>query len=286
MYENDYNAILDVLREAVNLKYNRFFLPDDKAFPSNAVFCKRVAYDRLLIILEGNKDEHMSINGEFRLVQLKPGDVMFYHKEAWEEQNFSRKHRLLCIIPTEKLLRLVCYNCVSEPRGKVPGNSKIVLTKAVPLPVFFDTMRAIGAYGTVNHDHIFHLVRALISLAIQECERDSNVSIERARQNYSRIHTFLEENYMQNLDRKTIASHFNLTETYISSLFSQYGKKSLMHHLMDIRLDAAIGLLNSCDWSIKEIAFSCGFASDIYFIRCFRKKYNTTPGEYRVRFRR
>ena len=48
-----------------------------------------------------------------------------------------------------------------------------------------------------------------------------------------------------------------------------------------VRLRKSRELLSKSDMSINEIADAVGFNSASYFIRCFVKEYDSTPGEYR-----
>jgi signal transduction histidine kinase/DNA-binding response OmpR family regulator/streptogramin lyase len=50
--------------------------------------------------------------------------------------------------------------------------------------------------------------------------------------------------------------------------------------IRDQRLKMAIQKLKSQSGSISEIAFSVGFGSPSYFIKCFRENYQMTPSEY------
>lgn len=52
--------------------------------------------------------------------------------------------------------------------------------------------------------------------------------------------------------------------------------------IKEIRLNKAVGLMDSTDLSITEIAYQVGFKDSGYFGKCFRKKYNMTPKEYRT----
>ncbi len=125
-------------------------------------------------------------------------------------------------------------------------------------------------------------MRAALELAIQECQRDDQgTPRSHAFQNYLELCRHLENNYMFPLTRESISRALRLTPSYISALFRKWGQTNLWSYLLDLRLGAARNLLLESRLSIKEIAEKCGFASDIYFIRCFHRKYHLTPGECR-----
>ena len=53
--------------------------------------------------------------------------------------------------------------------------------------------------------------------------------------------------------------------------------------IRSIRLHKASELLTTSDMSISDIAYSVGFSSASYLVKCFREKYGCTPGEWRDR---
>jgi AraC-like DNA-binding protein len=62
----------------------------------------------------------------------------------------------------------------------------------------------------------------------------------------------------------------------------QLTNQSPMQHLNALRLERARALLlDRRETSIIDIAMQCGFATSQYFASCFKRKYNTTPSDYR-----
>ena len=256
--------ILPYLQQALMIKFNRFFLPDGKAAPPEGLKVHRLACDRLLILMQ---------------VELKVGDVIFFHREVWEEQNFTLPGQLLCIIPNfRRYFRLVLHENLNDPQNR----TAIQHHMDNPSPVVLDVLQAIGNYKTLGQSHIFHLVRALLELTIQEYHQSRSKSW--SYNNYVRCLAYLENNYHKKITRSSLAKYMNLTPTYISQLFEKHGEHSMTRILQDIRLHNAQMMLTNSNLSIKEIADLCGFASDIYFIRCFRQKYLIPPRTYRLNY--
>ena len=78
-----------------------------------------------------------------------------------------------------------------------------------------------------------------------------------------------------------LAAHFNVTETYISILFSKFSGTSFKGYLMQEKLNKAIELLDQTDMTVNEAAFYSGFDSVSYFIRVFKSVYEMSPGAWR-----
>jgi AraC-like DNA-binding protein len=56
----------------------------------------------------------------------------------------------------------------------------------------------------------------------------------------------------------------------------EYVRDMLMRHAAD--------LLESDDYSIKEVSYMVGMNDAKYFSKCFKKKFNMTPSEYRKKY--
>lgn len=51
--------------------------------------------------------------------------------------------------------------------------------------------------------------------------------------------------------------------------------------ILIFKMEHAVDLLQKNEWSIKQIAYTCGFSSATYFTRAFKQIYGFTPGQYR-----
>jgi AraC-like DNA-binding protein len=83
------------------------------------------------------------------------------------------------------------------------------------------------------------------------------------------------------LSRDQLADHFHVHPNHISRIFKSYGKCKYISFLNDVRLSRSMELLQSSTYCITDIAALCGYTDLQYYIRCFRERYGTTPGEYR-----
>lgn len=51
--------------------------------------------------------------------------------------------------------------------------------------------------------------------------------------------------------------------------------------LQEARIKHACSLLRQTDWTVKEIAYACGFSNPHYFATCFKNSVGVTPTDYR-----
>lgn len=94
---------------------------------------------------------------------------------------------------------------------------------------------------------------------------------------------FIENNYFDaNLNLNSIASHFQMSPSYLSKKFREQYQKSVIDHLYEVRIDNAVPLLTRTELKIADIAVMTGFVDSNAFIRVFKKLKGTTPGQYRI----
>lgn len=80
----------------------------------------------------------------------------------------------------------------------------------------------------------------------------------------------------------SFSSKFNLGTRTIKQHFKRIFNKSVFQYCIEKRLEYACYLLEKhLDYSIKKVAFICGFRKPQHFIRQFQQKFGKSPGQYR-----
>jgi transcriptional regulator GlxA family with amidase domain len=64
-------------------------------------------------------------------------------------------------------------------------------------------------------------------------------------------------------------------------MFAHHTGLSPHQYRLQVRLGRARTLLSETALSVKEVAFRCGFESEHYFSRLFRRKTGVAPGRWR-----
>lgn len=101
-----------------------------------------------------------------------------------------------------------------------------------------------------------------------------------------RIHEIIEKNLNTNdFNIDTIAGTIGLSRSAFFKKLKSLTGLAPVDLVREIRLNKAARLIETTDDSITEIAYSAGFRDVGYFGKCFRKKYNKTPKEYRKEVR-
>lgn len=93
---------------------------------------------------------------------------------------------------------------------------------------------------------------------------------------------YIHENYYSlDLTREKISENAGISTTLLGKLFRKYLNTTVNNYILSLRMEKAKHLLSFTDLSIALIGEKCGFAYSYYFIKVFRKYFDTTPANYR-----
>jgi YesN/AraC family two-component response regulator len=96
---------------------------------------------------------------------------------------------------------------------------------------------------------------------------------------------FISAHYGERLSRNELASLCGMTDERFSRAFRRGMGCSLRDYLLDLRLRRARELLLLSEDSIGNIGCAVGFHGHAYFCRTFRKRFGSTPSDYRAKTR-
>lgn len=98
---------------------------------------------------------------------------------------------------------------------------------------------------------------------------------------YQTILCYLSENSLRPLTMSIIAQELHYSESYISHVFKQYKKQSIMQYLQELKIKKAKTFLTNTDKSILEISEMIGFQDSNYFSAVFKKIVGVSPRRFR-----
>lgn len=96
-----------------------------------------------------------------------------------------------------------------------------------------------------------------------------------------KIVKYVEENFSEPLTRSLIAKKFNVSEGYISKIFTQKFRMNFRSYLGIIRAEYAASLIRTTNESFTVISQLSGFDSQRTFNRMFKVAYGVAPKEYK-----
>ncbi|GAA3583766.1 AraC family transcriptional regulator [Snuella lapsa] len=95
------------------------------------------------------------------------------------------------------------------------------------------------------------------------------------------IINFLNNNINKSYKSKDIAKEFNLSVSYLHTIFKKRTGYSPIHFFNLKKIQKACEYLNFTDLSIKEVSFKIGLQDPLYFSRLFKKHMGISPKTYK-----
>ncbi|MBE5791365.1 MAG: helix-turn-helix transcriptional regulator [Clostridiales bacterium] len=91
---------------------------------------------------------------------------------------------------------------------------------------------------------------------------------------------YLSENYTQNINVESIATHFGYSRSRFSHLFKANIGVSIPRFVNILRCRDAVKALMETDLPVVDVAINAGFNNTHTFYVAFKELYGMTPGEY------
>ena len=95
------------------------------------------------------------------------------------------------------------------------------------------------------------------------------------------MQTFISAHYAEPISLSDIAASASISRSEVNRCYNSYLGVSPMEALLRHRLCVVQKLLAETNLPLREISSMCGFNSESYFSRCFRKMYGCAPGSFR-----
>lgn len=131
-------------------------------------------------------------------------------------------------------------------------------------------------------DYALRLLLMEITRQADEQEQDSSAMPA----NVISAMAWIKNHYYRHFDISELAEYIGYNADYLSTVFKKHTGISITQYTNKLRIKAAKTFLASFGTSVKETAYSCGFADEKYFVRVFKQYEGITPSEYRKTFSR
>ena len=96
-----------------------------------------------------------------------------------------------------------------------------------------------------------------------------------------KIIKYIYKHFDEQVSIEEIENYCRYSRFYISRAFKEITGTTIMVYLNNARIEKAKSLLENSNLSISEISANCGFVSQSYFGKVFRKSENMSPLEYK-----
>lgn len=102
----------------------------------------------------------------------------------------------------------------------------------------------------------------------------------------SAVIDILETEYSKKLTIDDLAQRIHYSPSYLCDLFKSETQRTIGEHLMTVRMEKAVNMLQSGDKHVLDIALDVGYSEQTHFTRLFKRYTGLTPLEYRRRSRK
>ena len=92
---------------------------------------------------------------------------------------------------------------------------------------------------------------------------------------------YIQDHLCEDLSIEKLGNTVFLNPSYLSNLFHKETGTTISEWIQKRRIVEASNMVLNSNETIADIAFFYHFSSQSYFVQCFKKYFNVTPGEYR-----
>lgn len=244
---------------------------------------------RLIVVLEGTGSFLTIEKDQEVLFDVGPGQVLFLAPYTWICPVPRSAYRSMGVILRSDSTRVTLHEREKmRPNGSIPSR-------------YLSQWRALETLGEKGH-HLIELLRQppserlgertfmlLIELLLAEITTLVEKAPEHVRASqavlWQSVCDYISEHWSDpELSREGTARFFNRHPNHLSRFFHTHAKQNFRSYVNNIRLERSLHFLRDLRYNVTDVANLCGFTDLQYFIRCFRKRFSLTPGEYRNRY--
>lgn len=97
----------------------------------------------------------------------------------------------------------------------------------------------------------------------------------------SQIQEYLQLHFREGLSLTILADIFNITPSYLSTIFHKEIGEPYSKYLLRMRMETAKALLSNPNSKVQDVAIDVGFSSSKHFGTVFKSYFGMSPGEYK-----
>lgn len=162
--------------------------------------------------------------------------------------------------------------------GAIAANGPLVPRRYDrPRRTLRDIFDRTAAQGPIEEAEMNRLIVNLLTEFLAREERGASQESEAIEE----VRNFILDNPAEDLPLEALARRANLSPYHFSRQFKRVVGCAPHDYLIRTRLNLAKFYLLSTTDTVKEIAYSCGFANECSFCTCFKKRLGVTPTAFR-----
>lgn len=161
--------------------------------------------------------------------------------------------------------------------------TEIFVTLQINFPDQINSKRCINSFvqELISEDYSLQHLQDIVVAYTNQCmdyvnhEKPSNTSL------VNRVIKYIQKTYADpTLSVAEISDFFELTPTYLGSIFKKIAGQSILQYITELRMEQAKKLLNTNKYNVTEISQMVGYSDVFYFSKKFKKIHGCSPKHY------
>ena len=274
------DVLLKYLMAAADIDFKGVFFLQAEPLPDYSIDIHYLS--RILIPLEGRVELTGVYAQKIESREVIPGDIVFTGRNCWASNTYTpEQYKVISIVVMPNYIRLVAAEysngtLVYNPyyhTGIPPSEIMLALIHALSMLRYETGETGIRKAGL--------LLKAFLLETIDEVGKDQVKQIGKAEHSFKLVKEYIDHNYHLPINLNQICQDLGYNPCYISRIFKKYENENIKSYMEKRRMDAAKEMLANVRIKIFQVAQQCGYASEAYFIKAFKKYYGMTPGQFR-----
>lgn len=227
---------------------------------------------------------HLMMNNETFI--YNPGDVIFI-TDGVLHGGTPKDCVYDCIVFDLAMLMKDNHACATTIQSIM--NHKIKITPLISagansiLPLTKNLCKALSekktGYEFMTQGYLYQLFGEILSNKLYD-NTISDTSADERLNSIKEVLAYISENYSSNITLDALAKIAGMNPKYFCRYFRGMTERTPIDYLNYYRIESACEMLSTKDISIKEVAISCGFNDESYFIKTFNKYKGITPKQF------
>ena len=139
--------------------------------------------------------------------------------------------------------------------------------------------RRFAGYEFMTQACLFELISIILEKRLYDEKSEGIIAPERLT-SIKNVLDYIAQNYFSNITLDSLARIAGMNPKYFCRYFRSMTERTPIDYLNYYRIECACEMLSTKDIPIKEVALSCGFNDESYFIKTFHKYKGVTPRQF------
>ena len=234
------------------------------------VFRERIMSDTFSVELVIDGTFKYTIDNKTYMVN--PGEIFLVHLGLNSSMHCATETATKRVVIIEGPILQHTLECLKLDRVAV-------ITPVAPerITAIFDRLNELGKISSFDNfrESCMECYHLLLELSAQNSANRRPPELQMALE-------YIHENLEKPLSLDELILHVQTSNATIHRMFRKYLNASPIEYYLNAKMDMAMGLLQTGDLSVKEIASRLNYSSPQYFASEFKKRYGLTPSQVKT----